>query len=56
MLGREERARALAGKLMAFDPAFCISRWIERMLAPRVLDPRIYEPVTPALVAAGVPE
>src|SRR5690606_18272426 len=33
--GREERARAQAARLMALDPAFRVSRWMERMLAPR---------------------
>jgi hypothetical protein len=33
-----------------------VSRWMERMLAPRAVAARVYEPVPPALIAAGLPE
>jgi adenylate cyclase len=56
LLGREERATALAAKLSALEPGFTVSRFMARMLTPRALDARIYEPVIPALAAAGLPE
>jgi adenylate cyclase len=56
LLNRAERASAKAARLMALDPAFRVSRWMERMLAPKAVRPEIYEPITPALVAAGLPE
>jgi adenylate cyclase len=56
LMGRAERAAALAGKLAALEPGFTVSRFMARMLTPRALDPRLYEPVIPALAAAGLPE
>jgi hypothetical protein len=56
LLGRDERAAALASKLSALEPGFTVSRFMARMLTPRALDPRLYEPVIPALAAAGLPE
>ena len=55
-LGKMERAAALAAKLSALEPGFTVSRFMARMLTPRALDPRLYEPMGPALVAAGLPD
>ncbi len=56
LLGRGERAAALAAKLTALEPSFTVMRFMERMMTPRAVDPRIYEPVIPALAAAGLPQ
>jgi adenylate cyclase len=56
LLDRGARAAALAGKLLALEPNFTVTRFMERMMTPRALDPRIYDPVIPALVAAGLPQ
>ena len=56
LLNRSDRAQAVAARLLALDPAFRVSRFIERLLAPRALEPSLYDPVFPALIAAGLPE
>jgi adenylate cyclase len=60
-LGRLERARALAERLLALDPGFSVGRWRENRRRVHVMQaggmrPGGYEPLHDALLAAGVPE
>lgn len=55
-LGRLDRARLLAGRYLALDPGFTVSKFRELRRSVRALDLSIYDPVFEGMLAAGLPE
>ncbi len=55
-LGRLDRARLLAERLLAANPGFTIGKFRALRRTVRALDPVVYEPVIEGLAAAGIPE
>jgi adenylate cyclase len=53
--GETERARAVAARTLAAEPGFTASYYSRMVESIRAYDRRIWEPMIPALVAAGVP-